>query len=79
MVSSSDIFHTNIRRGVYSQALPATVQVDLGERDSFIIVFMALLIDDKDVLSVFYRAAVQRCDAGVAARSGPYLDSFVLP
>lgn len=53
--------------------------MDLGERDSLIIVLMALLIDDKDVLSVLNGAAVQRRDAGVAAGSGPYLDSFVLP
>lgn len=37
----------------------ATIQVDLGERDSLEILIVAFLVDDKDVLAVFYRAAVQ--------------------
>lgn len=42
-----------------SHVLPAAVQVDLDERDGLVIVFVALLIDDKDVLLVLYRITVQ--------------------
>lgn len=61
------------------RALPAAVQVDLHKRDGLNDVFVALLINDVDVLPVFYRAAVQSRNAGVPAGPRPDLDGFVLP
>lgn len=60
-------------------ALLAAVQVNLDEGDGLVIVLMALLVDDKDVLLVLGRLPVQRRHAGVAARSRPYLEGLIFP
>lgn len=61
------------------RALPAAIQVHFNKRDGLIRNLEPLLKDDKDVLLIVWSIAVNRRHAGVAARSRPYLDSFLLP
>lgn len=59
--------------------LPAAVQVDFGDRDGLDDFFVALLVDEVDILSIFDRVAVNGCHGGVAARPGPDLHRLVFP
>lgn len=63
----------------WALALPAAVQMDFGDRDGLDALFLALLIDDEDVLLIFDGVAVERRHGGVAAWPSPDLHGLVFP